>query len=113
MAAVAASSTSCSSLKWRRASAKTSLETVAGVWLISSANAIAAHSGAVNSELVRHAATAAIFSSELPSPLLPAALESIQNGQVTIWATRRQTRKRNSAGSLLLRPGAAPRARLA
>ena len=73
----------------------------------------AARSAGLNNPLFRQSATAAIFSSELPAALLPAALESIQNGQVTICAARRHARARNSAGNVLLRPGAALNARLA
>lgn len=111
MAIVAASSTSCSSLKCRLASAKTSSETSAGVWVMPSANSNAARSAGENSSLANHAETAAIFSSELPAALPPAALVSIQNGQVTICATRTQTSDRSSAGNVPDRPGAAPSAR--
>ena len=89
---VAASSTICSSLKWSCTSANNASETVAGVKLIASVNSRAARSAGSNRELLRQSDTAAIFASELPAALLPAALESIQNGQVTICAARKHTR---------------------
>jgi hypothetical protein len=92
MAIVAASSTICSSLKWFCISANNSSETVAGAGLIASVNSRAARSAGVNNGLLRQSDTAAIFSSELPAALLPAALESIQKGQVTICAARKHTR---------------------
>jgi hypothetical protein len=86
---------------------------VAGVKVIASAMASAAFSAAENSGLFGQSAMAAIFSSGLPAALLPAALLSIQNGQVTICAARRQTSERSSAGRVLLFPGAALSVRLA
>jgi len=80
---------------------------------MASAISSAARSAAVNKLLLRQSATAAIFSSELPAALLPAALESIQNGQVIICAARRHARDRSSVDRVLLLPGAALRARLA
>jgi len=62
---------------------------------------------------VRQLLTAAIFSAELPELLLPAALESIQKGQVTICAARIHIKCLNSADKRLLLPGAEPRALLA
>ncbi len=84
-----------------------------GVWVISSARASAACSAGLNRPLVRNALTAAIFSSETPCRLLPAAFVSIQKGQPTSCARRRQTSDHRAAGKRPLFAGAAPSARLA
>ena len=81
---VATSSTICSLLKSNFRLENTSSEISAGVWVIASTNSNAAFSSGENILLVLHALTAAIFSSELPDLLLPAALESIQKGHKTI-----------------------------
>ena len=113
MATAAASATSWASSKCARAAAKISSETTAGNSVAASASAKAARSLAENMSLLRQSATAPIFSAELPAALLPAALASIHKGQVTSWATRRQTSEINSPGSTPLSAGAAASARLA
>src|SRR4029079_4498857 len=64
-----------------------------------------------NSFEFRQSPTAVIFSSEAPAALLPAALESIQKGQVAISAASTQTSERSSCGSRPDVAGAAPSAR--
>jgi len=106
MAMVATSSTICSSRKCTCNCEKFSSEISAGVFVIASASSKEALSFSEKILLVLHSLTAAIFSSELPDFLLPAELESIQNGHMTIWAARMQTKWRSSAESVLLIEGA-------
>ena len=89
--------------KWRRASSHTASVMLAGIWLMPSATANAACSAGLNRSLSQKCSTAVILASEAPAALLPTALVSIQNGQPTIWAARRQTSERTSAGSVPLR----------
>jgi hypothetical protein len=61
----------------------------------------ASRSASENNELVRKSGNAAIFSSDSPAWLPPAALMSSQNAQPTSIATRMHTSARSALGSTL------------